>query len=289
MTTKSSSLNGLFNPERGARRARLFGDNGFWYKKRGMNPVCFRILDRPIYWYGVMVAAAFLAAVIHWNALARRTRRPPGFGSELGFWIMLCGIVGARIAFIISELPSFVADPGEMLRVDRGGLIFYGGSLGAALGMVVLARVRKEPILSLADFTVTGLPLGHALGRIGCFINGCCYGSPTGLGFGATYPKNAEAWNLYGDVPLHPVQLYEAVFNLLLYGFLLWAYPRRKRNGEVLALYLMTYPIARFLLEFVRGDPRLHWLGLTVAQEISLGLFVVGLALAFIRRGKKSR
>lgn len=249
-----------------------------------MNPVCFRIGGWPIYWYGIMVAAAFLAAVTHWNFLARKTGRPVGFGSELGFWIMLCGIVGARAAFIISELPGSVENPLEIVRLDKGGLIFYGGLIGAALGMAVFALVRKEPLLAMADFTVSGLPLGHALGRVGCFINGCCYGLPTGSGWGVQYPADSEAWQRFGTVHLHPAQVYEAAFNLLLYGVLLWFFPRKKKNGEVLALYLMTYPVARFLLEFIRGDPRLLWFGLTVAQEISLALFVVGVALGFVLR-----
>lgn len=256
-----------------------------------MDPVCFHIGSRPIYWYGVLVAAAFLAAVAHWNLLGRKTGRPAGFGSELGFWIMLAGIVGSRVAFVVSELPTFIAKPLEIIRFDKGGLIFYGGLAGAVAAVVLLARARKEPILALADFTVSALPLGHALGRIGCFINGCCYGIPTGLALGVRYPQDSEAWLRFGNAALHPVQLYEAALNLAIYGLLLRAYLRRKRNGSVLALYLVTYPVVRFLVEFVRGDDRLRWFGLTVAQEISVGLFVIGvvLSVALARRSRRPK
>jgi phosphatidylglycerol---prolipoprotein diacylglyceryl transferase len=234
-----------------------------------MDPVCFHIGQRPIYWYGVLVACAFLAAVAHWNALARREKRPAGFGSELGFWVMLCGIVGARIAYVAANWALFRAEPLEILRIDRGGLVYYGGFLGAAAGLAVLARVRREPVLRLADFAVTGLPLGHALGRIGCFLNSCCYGSPTAL-----------PWCVHAhDACRHPTQLYEAALNFALYGLLLRFFLRRTTDGRTLALYLLLYPPARFLVEFLRGDERLRWLGVDVAQLLSLFLLVAGAAL----------
>jgi phosphatidylglycerol---prolipoprotein diacylglyceryl transferase len=236
-----------------------------------MDPICFHIGSRPIYWYGVLVALAFLAAVGNWTVLGKKTHRPEGFGSELGFWIMLSGILGARIAYIFANLDVYMAHPIEMVRLDKGGLIFYGSFFAAAVCVTVLARLHKEPVMQLADFTITGMPVAHAIGRIGCFINGCCYGSVTTVPWGV--------WTQ--DAVRHPTQLYESVFNLLVYGLLLWFFPRRKQNGQVLALYLLTYPVGRFLLEFVRGDERLHWLELDVAQEISLGLFVIGVALWF--------
>lgn len=234
-----------------------------------MDPVCFHVGQRPIYWYGVLVACAFLAAVAHWNALARREKRPAGFGSELGFWMMLCGIVGARIAYVAANWDLFRAEPLEILRIDRGGLVYYGGFLGAATGLVILARLRREPVLRLADFAVTGLPLGHAFGRIGCFLNACCYGCPTTL-----------PWGVYShEACRHPTQLYEAAFNFALYGVLLRFFLRRKADGRTLALYLVAYPAGRFLIEFVRGDERLRWLGLDAAQAVSVALFLAGVGL----------
>jgi len=241
----------------------------FWYKFRLMDPVCFYIGSRPIYWYGVMVAIAFLAAVAHWNALSKRDGYPTGFGSELGFWMMLAGIIGARIAYIVANFHEFAPHPIEIIRIDHGGLIFYGGLIGAAVGLVIMALIRKDPVLRLADLAISGLPLGHAIGRVGCFMNGCCYGSCTTLPWGV---------HLQGAFR-HPTQLYEAFFNLVVYVFLLNVYLRRKNNGIVLAAYLLTYPVGRFLLEFIRGDSRLQWLGMNVAQEISLAMFAAGIIL----------
>ena len=234
-----------------------------------MHPVFIEIMGRPIYWYGVMTALGFLAAVLHWNRLARRTGRPRGLGSELGIWVMLCGILGARIAYVLANFDYYLSAPQEIIRIDRGGQIYYGGFIGAALGVMVLARLRKQPLWSFADFVVTGLPLGHAIGRFGCFLNGCCYGTVTDL-----------PWRVFQrDVYRHPVQLYEMLFNLALYALLVAYFFRKKRDGTVFALYLVVYAVGRFALEFLRGDERTQWLGLSVAQVLSVAFFAAGCAL----------
>lgn len=236
-----------------------------------MDPVCFTVGGRPIYWYGVWMALAFAAAVTHWNVLARRQGRPPGFGSELAFWIMLTGILGARVLYVISEWPQYAGQPLEMLRVDRGGLIFYGGFLGAILAVAWRARRNREPFWSLADFSISAVPLGHLFGRIGCFMNGCCYGSVCSLPW-ATWAEDARR---------HPVQLYEAAANLAIYLVLLrrMLRPGPGEPGRVTGLYLLLYPAARFIFEFLRGDERLAWGPLTAAQWLSLGLMLLGAAL----------
>ena len=244
-----------------------------------MDPIAFHIGSKPIYWYGILVAAGFLAAVTHWNWLAKKEGRPRGFGSDFGFVVMFCGIVGGRLAYIFAHLQEYLADPLEIIRLDHGGLIYYGGFIGGCLAVVGFAKWHKESVPSLLDFAITGIPLGHALGRIGCFINGCCYGA-TG-----DWP-----WCVYtvGAVR-HPVQLYETAYNLALYGFLLWNYPRMKKDGAIFSLYLMLYSAWRFTIEFWRGDERLSVHGLHDAQWISIGLFTLGLALWFLLPAKRSR
>jgi phosphatidylglycerol:prolipoprotein diacylglycerol transferase len=232
-----------------------------------MSSVCFYILGRPIYWYGVMIAAAFLACITHLSALGRREGRSYAFVSDLAFWIMVSGIVGARIAYVLANLNYFIKDPVLIVRVDQGGLIYYGGFIGATLAAVIYARVKHAPLRPFADFIITALPLGQAIGRIGCFLNGCCYGVP-----------GTRPWCVgVNGVERHPTPLYETVFCLALYGILLWYYRRRPRSGRVFALYLILYPLGRFLLEFWRGDERLHWLGMNVAQELSLVLLAAGI------------
>ena len=245
-----------------------------------MDPVCFHIGTRPVYWYGIMMALAFLAGIAHWNWLGRRTGRDVSLAGDLAFWLMAGGIVGARAAYVISNFDYYRAAPQEIIRIDQGGLIYYGGFMGGAIAFFILAAWRNVKPLDLADFTITALPLGHAFGRIGCFLNGCCGGRLAG------HPSC-----LTGNLTHYPVQLYESSFNLVLYGLLTWFYVkhRKNRHGSVLALYLMTYPIGRILLEYLRGDDRMRWGNLDVAQEISLGLIVVGLTLWwFVNRNRNS-
>ncbi len=248
-----------------------------------MHPICFQLGVRPIYWFGVLMALAFMAVITHWNRLALRTDRPRGFGADLGFWLILAGILGARLAHVLANLPEFSAHPLEILRIDHGGLVYYGGFIGGGLAALLFARIRGEPLWALADFTITGIPLGHALGRIGCFLNGCCYGAATNLPWGVHFPPSHETHG----VAVHPTQLYETAFNLALYGLVLWFYLRRRRAGapagRVLALYLLLYPPFRCLVEFLRGDARLPGLGLNVAQDVSLALFAAGVIVWFLR------
>lgn len=236
-----------------------------------MHPVFMEIFGRPIYWYGVLTAAGFLLAVAHWSWLAARDDRPKGIASELGIWVMVGGIGGARLAYIIANTSHYLAHPMEIIRIDQGGLIFYGGFLGATAGIVLLARLRSQPLWGFGDFVITAVPLGHAVGRVGCFLNGCCYGSPTSLPV-AVHLEDAHR---------HPTQLYETGANLALYAVLVALFLRKRRDGTVVAAYLMLYPVSRFLLEFLRGDDRQRWLSLTMAQNVSIVLFAAGVILWF--------
>ena len=255
-----------------------------------MHPVLFHIFGKEIYSYGVMAALGFLAAILTWTWLGRREKRREGFASDLGFWLMAAGIVGSRAAYVAANWDFYRAAPLDIVRIDRGGLIFYGGLILASLALVLFARRNRLPVWHLADFAIPGLAIGHALGRIGCFLNGCCYGRPAGDHVcgqlcGVVYPPAAEPGQLFAGIALYPVQLIEALCLLAIWFALLHAYPRRKKDGSVFALYLVLYPPCRFLLEFLRGDERLPWLLLDAAQAISVALLLAGILLfAFLPR-----
>lgn len=256
-----------------------------------MHPECFTVFGHTIYWFGIMIGLAFLAGILNWWHLGRREGKGLDFASDLAFWIMIAAILGARIVFVLSEWDYFRQYPSLIWRIDQGGIVFYGGFLGASLVVCWIARQRREPLLNLGDFAVTSLPLGHVLGRVGCFINGCCYGQVYHGSLAVRYPADSTPWRdevqaglLARDapqsLPMHPIQLYEAAACLLIFLFLRYLYQRPgRRPGQVLAGYLMTYPLVRFLTEFLRGDGRVLWLGLHVAQWISLLLFLIGIAL----------
>jgi phosphatidylglycerol:prolipoprotein diacylglycerol transferase len=265
-----------------------------------LDPVCFTVFGHAVRWYGIMLAAGFAAGLWHLTRLASREGREPGFAADLAFWIIIGGILGARVAFVASNWGDYAARPLDIVRVDKGGLVFYGGFFGSGLAIWLFARARKTPLLHLLDYTLTALPLGHALGRIGCFINGCCHGAVHTGWLSCTYPGRSDVWtNQYYNgligldaphaLPVWPVQLFEAGTNLVIYALLFAVYRRRHTDGAIVALYFMLYSTARFFLEFLRGDlsDRVTMHGLTSAQWVSLGLFAAALLLAYILRLRK--
>ena len=255
-----------------------------------MHPVLFQLLGKDIYTYGILAASGFLAAILTWLWLGRREMRPPGFAADLGFWLMSGGIVGARLAYVAANWAHYRIHPLEIVRIDQGGLIFYGGLILASIVLVFFARHHRLPVWHLADFAIPGLAIGHALGRLGCFFNGCCYGRPAATACcGIVYPPGCEPGKLFPGIPLYPVQLIESAGLLAIWLALLFAYPRRRKNGIVFALYLVLYPALRFFLEYLRGDPRQNWLVVDAAQTVSAILLLAGILLfAFLPRGKYS-
>ena len=245
-----------------------------------MHPVLFTVFGKEIYSYGILAALGFLAAILTWTWLGRHERRPDGFAADLGFWLMASGMLGSRLAYVMANWSYYRATPLEIIRIDQGGLIFYGGFLLAAAVLVWFARHHRLPLWHAADFAIPGLAIGHALGRIGCFLNGCCYGRPAdGAWCGMAYPPASEPGRLFAGVPLYPVQLLESACLLVIWLLLLHAYPRRRKDGAVFALYLVLYPPCRFLLEYLRGDSRQSWFVLDVAQVTSLALLAAGILL----------
>ena len=201
---------------------------------------------------------------------------------------MTSGIIGSRIAYVVANWPDYRAAPLTILRIDQGGLIFYGGLILASAVLVVFARHHRLPLWHAADFAIPGLAIGHALGRVGCFLNGCCYGRLAGDHFcGVVYPAVSEPGRLFAGLPLYPVQIIESACLLVIWLALLFAYPRRKKDGMVFALYLVLYPPCRFLLEYLRGDARQSWFAIDIAQTTSIALFLIGIGLfAFLPRRK---
>ena len=252
-----------------------------------MHPILFTLFGLPIYTYGFMAMCGLLSAVATWGWLGRRE---PKFGGDLptslAFWLMLPGILGARLAYVLANRSFFAAHPGEILRIDHGGLIFYGGLVAACLALVGCAKARKLPVAELFDFAAVGLAIGHACGRVGCFMYGCCHGKPALAAHpacwqGVVFPAGTPTGDLFPDIPLIPVQLYEAAGLLALWMALL-ALRRRlaPHPGLATAIYMLAYAPLRFGLEFLRGDDRQPGaFGLDVAQVVSAGLFLGGLAV----------
>lgn len=263
-----------------------------------MHPEFMKIGPIQIYWYGIFMALAAIAGLLNWTWIGRNTKRNFNYCSDMLFWIMLAGILGARIAYIAANLHYFMTYPSQIIRIDQGGLIFYGGLIGSSISLVLFARHKHEKTLDVLDFAITSIPLGHALGRIGCFINGCCYGSTTHCPLGVIYPKGSLAWEYQSELglleqaathclPIHPVQLYESSLGIITFFILHIIHKKHKKNGTVLAVYLLIYSVVRFSLEFFRGDPRVRYeTQFSVAQYVSMGLFIMGCCIFLLQHLK---
>jgi phosphatidylglycerol:prolipoprotein diacylglycerol transferase len=264
-----------------------------------MHPILFYLGSRPIHTFGPLMALGFLAGWLLMRRLTRGTARTADDLSTLLAWLMFGGLAGGRMAYVIEHWQAeFAAHPAAIIRVDQGGLMFYGGLAGGLIALLLFAWRRREPLLEWCDLTAVALPLGHALGRLGCFMNGCCHGRPWKGALAVRFPAQAPAWQeqvLAGQLsatatrslPVLPIQLIEAAANLLLCALLYRLARRRPRAGRVTACYLLGYAGIRFATEFGRGDARLNVGALSIGQLVSLALLAAGVALLVARRGKR--
>jgi len=233
--------------------------------------------------YGLMVALGFMLGLLLAERLARRSGIPARTISDLGVGACLAGLVGAKVALLIVE-PHLVKRPWQLLF--QGG-VFYGGLLGAIL--YVLWRSRRVGLdpQAAGDIFAAPLSVGHALGRIGCFMAGCCYGRTCDLPWAVSFtnPKSVAVQNgVPPGTPLHPTQLYEVVANLVLAGLVLVLLRHRRWPGQIWWTYLAVYGGFRTAVETLRGDPRGTWLGgaLSTSQVVGLAAVVVGITMLVI-------
>lgn len=225
--------------------------------------------------YGACMAVGF---IICWTLVERLSGRKDL--SNLILALMVSGVVGSRVAYVVEHWKTeFAAHPLDVVRVDQGGLMFYGGLILAVAVFFAWCRWKRESALALADLFCTVIPLGHACGRIGCFFYGCCYGRDSDAWCAVVFPEFSPSWYEHGRrmVSVLPTQLFEAAALLVLFAALFAVY-RRWRRGTC-AAYLVGYGVIRFCLEFLRGDPRAAFWGLSIGQVISVCLVAAGLAL----------
>jgi phosphatidylglycerol---prolipoprotein diacylglyceryl transferase len=246
-----------------------------------MHKIAITLAGWPVYWYGVLVAVGFLAGL--WTA-SRRAQRG-GLRAEsildTGPWVLLGAVIGARAFYIFNNWQSeFAGKPfWNLINLRQGGLVFYGGLIGATLAAILYLRHKKLPVWKVADALAPSIALGAVFGRLGCFMNGCCYGCPTDLPWAVHFPADHES----GGAGVHPVQVYDSLCNLALYAGLAWLYRRKRFDGQVFATHLMCYAVLRAFVEWFRNDYRAqdYYLGgfLTPAQFISVGILVLGAVL----------
>lgn len=247
----------------------------------------FEIGGFSLHTFGLMVAFGFLAGLWIANRCGERAGIPQGALSDLVVpWILVGGMVGARIVYVVSYWDEqFAGQPfAEVFQVWKGGLVFYGGLAGATLAALIHLRLKRLPVWRVGDCLAPGIALGHVFGRLGCFFNGCCHGRPSDLPWAVRFPHDV----IRGDPAVHPAQLYEAGLNLALCAALVAFHARRPFDGAVFAAYLIAYAIVRSITEWFRGDYAFisnpAALQFTPGQTTSVLILVTGLALWFTLR-----
>jgi phosphatidylglycerol:prolipoprotein diacylglycerol transferase len=249
-----------------------------------------------IFGYGFMLCVALLASMSLAAWLARRSKLDPNTIYDLALWLFVGGIVGARLFYVIQYWGTpQIQGLGDIFKIWQGGIVLYGSIMGGAAAFLVYRWRHPFPFRPMIDVVAPALAIGIAFGRLGCFLNGCCYGDLCHLPWGVSFPgphgiqvgsapwadqvrsgliPRSAPWSL----PVHPTQLYSTIDGLILCGLLLAYFPLRRRDGEVMALLMVTYPINRYLIEWLRGDEGVFFAGMTISQTISTVIFVGGVA-----------
>lgn len=243
-----------------------------------MQKVAFDIGGFAIHWYGVFLALGVLVGT--WTAARRCVldKLQPAIITDLVPWLVAGVIVGARGLYVATYWEShFAGQPfWHVFNLRSGGLVFYGGLIGAVATAYAYMRLKRLPTWKVADALAPSIALGHALGRIGCLMFGCCYGRVCSLPWAIQFPADHESHPQY----VHPTQVYEALLNFGLYLILAWFYRRKRFDGQVFGAYLVSYAIIRSFVELFRGDysPAQYHLGgwFTPAHFVSLGILAAG-------------
>ena len=227
-----------------------------------MHPILFEIGPLTVYSYGVMLALAFVVGIWFATRQARREGVPANTILDLSLVALITGIIGARILFVLLNLDYYSKHPFESIMFWQGGLIYSGGLILGTLCAILFLKVRRLNIWKVVDICAPSLALGQVVGRIGCFLNGCCFGKPVSWGIKfppgsmASYEQFSQGLiksvNEY-SLPVHPTQLYSSLNALIIFLILILVRSRKRFNGELFWLYLLLYAITRFAIEFLRG------------------------------------
>ena len=257
-----------------------------------MYPILFELGPLTIRSYGVMLALSFLSGI--YLALKRSETRNLNTNqmANMCLLIIVFSIIGARLMYVIPHWDEFKATPLDVISpfqstggIGLTGLTMYGGFIGALAASLLYLKRQRIPVLRACDAFAPSIALGIGLTRIGCFLNGCCFGMPTDLPLGVTFPLNSAAGSFYPDAHLHPAQLYNAILGMGMFALLLWSDRKERFDGFVFSLLLILEPITRFVVDFFRyyeSSMTLTSIGgtpLSVNQGISILLCGIGFLL----------
>jgi phosphatidylglycerol---prolipoprotein diacylglyceryl transferase len=256
-----------------------------------MHPILVHFGSVTLHTYGFFLAMGFLAAIWFSKRNARFYDLKPDDISDLFFVILVSGIVGARLLYVIINFDDFRASPLDVFKLWNGGLVFFGGFIGAVAASIVTIRIKNLPFFKTADTIAPGVALGHGIGRLGCFFAGCCYGRQCDLPIAVEFSHPDSLAPLH--VPLHPTQIYMVVANLILFLILIFLQRRKRFHGMIFLSYIILYSLFRFIIEFFRGDFRGDFFleFLSVSQGIGILAIVIAagvmVKLALSSRGDR--
>ena len=256
-----------------------------------MYPLLFELGPLSIYSYGVLLATAYIVGL----QFALRRSHQAGLNGQrvmaLGIFVIISALVGAKLMLFLVDIDRFISDPAALMVLLKAGGVFYGGLMLAVPVAWWYIRRHRLPLWTTCDLFAPGIALGHAIGRMGCLLAGCCYGSATDLPWGITFNSTLAAANVGTplDIALHPTQVYEAVAELLVLGALLVGERRwRPFPGRTFWTYLLLYPIARIIIEFYRGDPRGMVFDTIPTSQFLSGLIVPISVIMLIYLGRRA-
>lgn len=235
-----------------------------------MHPVLFKFGGLSVHTYGFFIALGVLSGLFLARREARRLDLNPDKVVDACFYIVLAAIVGSRVFYVLTNLHAFTSAPLDMFKIWEGGLVFYGGLIGALAMFIVYLKISRLPLGKMADIGAVCVPLGHTFGRMGCFFAGCCYGKICHQSWAITFRHPDSLAPLY--VPLHPTQLYSAASNLSIFLLIFFLRRFKQYDGQLFWIYVAVYGINRSMIEFFRGDFRgaVFWNTFSIAQVIGV-------------------
>ena len=242
-----------------------------------MHPEICKLGPFTIYSYGLMLVIAFMAAAFLASRYAKEKGINPDVIFNLCFVVFISGIIGARVFYVVSNLRYYLNNTLEMIMLQKGGLAWFGGLIAGSSCGIFYLKAKKLPIFKIADLLVPFVALAQAIGRLGCFLNGCCYGKESAFGI---YSPQQEA-------ALIPTQLYSSLLLVLIFIILRVLQERPHKVGQIFFAYLLLYCAKRFFMEFWRGDSPAFLFQFTLFQLISVVIFLIALASLFIIKKRK--
>lgn len=252
-----------------------------------MHPVLFTCCGLTVHTYGFFLALGILAAIFLSRKEAVRLGVDPDKITDACFYVVIGAIVGSRLFYVATNPSEFMTDPLEIVKIWKGGLVFYGGFIGAVVVVLVYIRMHRLPVGKCADIAAIGIPLGHFFGRLGCFSAGCCYGKACHLPWAVTFRHPESLAPLH--IPLHPTQIYESLANLAVF-LLIFAFRKSKQyDGQLFWIYIAIYGVNRSIIETFRADFRggTFFNLLSVSQTIGLG-FAAAAVIMLVILGRKN-